>query len=64
MVALRINGQSREVDVPPDTPLLFILRDVLGLTATKLGCSLEQCGACTVMIDGEACRSRRSLQVA
>ncbi|MDH5672427.1 MAG: (2Fe-2S)-binding protein [Myxococcales bacterium] len=54
MVALRINGQSRQLDVPADTPLLHILRDVLGLTATKLGCSLEQCGACTVLVDGEA----------
>ena len=54
MVVLKINGQSREVDVEADTPLLHVLRDELGLTGAKLGCGLEQCGACTVLVDGEA----------
>jgi nicotinate dehydrogenase subunit A len=53
VIELDINGQRREVDAAPDTPLLFVLRNDLGLTGTKLGCGLEQCGACTVLIDGE-----------
>src|SRR3984957_9289597 len=57
MTALRINGQVRNVDVTPDTPLLWVLRDVLGLTGTKFGCGIAQCGACTVHLDGNAVRS-------
>src|ERR1700740_3116735 len=52
-----INGQTREVDVDPDTPLLWVLRDTLGLTGTKFGCGIAQCGACTVHVDGVATRS-------
>jgi isoquinoline 1-oxidoreductase alpha subunit len=54
---LRINGASHSVDVPDDMPLLWVLRDVLGMTGTKFGCGLGQCGACTVHIDGRAVRS-------
>ncbi|MGO9398538.1 MAG: (2Fe-2S)-binding protein [Xanthobacteraceae bacterium] len=57
MVALSINGKSYEVDVEPDTPLLWVLRDTIGLTGTKYGCGIAQCGACTVHIDGIATRS-------
>lgn len=57
MFQIKINGQARDVDVEPDTPLLFVLRDTLGLTGTKYGCGIAQCGACTVLIDGEATRS-------
>ena len=57
MVALNINGQMHEVDVEPDTPLLWVLRDTIGLTGTKYGCGIAQCGACTVHIDGTAVRS-------
>ena len=57
MVTLQINGQSQDLDVPPDTPLLWALRDVLGLTGTKFGCGIAQCGACTVHLDGKAVRS-------
>jgi isoquinoline 1-oxidoreductase alpha subunit len=57
MIKLQINGQVREVDVVEDTPLLWVLRDVLGLTGTKFGCGIAQCGACTVHIDGKAVRS-------
>src|SRR6266508_2200919 len=57
MPRLIINGQTREVDVDPDTPLLWVLRDSLGLTGTKFGCGIAQCGACTVHIDGVATRS-------
>jgi isoquinoline 1-oxidoreductase alpha subunit len=57
MAHLIINGQPREVDVDPDTPLLWVLRDTLGLTGTKFGCGIAQCGACTVHIDGAATRS-------
>ena len=52
-----MNGQPRPVDVAPDTPLLWVLRDVLGLTGTKFGCGIAQCGACTVHIDGRPVRS-------
>jgi isoquinoline 1-oxidoreductase alpha subunit len=52
-----INGQSHDADVDPDTPLLWVLRDTLGLTGTKYGCGIAQCGACTVHIDGVATRS-------
>jgi isoquinoline 1-oxidoreductase alpha subunit len=54
---LSINGQSHQVDVSPETPLLWVLRDHLHLTGTKFGCGLTQCGACTVHIDGVAMRS-------
>ena len=54
---LVINGEQHTVDVPDDTPLLWVLRDVLGLTGTKYGCGIAQCGACTVHLDGVAIRS-------
>jgi isoquinoline 1-oxidoreductase subunit alpha len=57
MTVLSVNGRSYEVDVEPDTPLLWVLRDTIGLTGTKYGCGIAQCGACTVHIDGVATRS-------
>ena len=54
---LEVNGTVREVDAPEDMPLLWVLRDVLGLTGTKFGCGMAQCGACTVHLDGQATRS-------
>lgn len=54
---LTINGLKRQIDVEPDTPLLWALRDGLGMTGTKYGCGLAQCGACTVLVDGQATRS-------
>ena len=57
MATLQINGRVQEVDVPADMPLLWVLRDVIGLTGTKFGCGIAQCGACTVHIDGKAVRS-------
>ena len=57
MLTLNINGESRSVDVPGDMPLLWVLRDVVGLTGTKFGCGIAQCGACTVHLDGVAVRS-------
>jgi isoquinoline 1-oxidoreductase subunit beta len=57
MLTLKINGQDVSIDVSPDTPLLWVLRESLGLTGAKFGCGLGQCGACTVLIDGEARRS-------
>ena len=57
MVVLRINGEQHSVDVPADMPLLWVLRDVLGLTGTKFGCGIAQCGACTVFFDGQPLRS-------
>jgi isoquinoline 1-oxidoreductase subunit alpha len=57
MPTLVINGQSHNVEVEPDTPLLWVLRDTLGMTGTKYGCGIAQCGACTVHIDGVATRS-------
>ena len=56
-VSLNVNGQSRELDVDPDTPLLWVIREDLGLTGTKYGCGVAQCGACTVHVDGETLRS-------
>jgi isoquinoline 1-oxidoreductase alpha subunit len=56
-VKLKINGTVRDVDAPEDMPLLWVLRDLLGMTGTKYGCGVAQCGACTVHIDGEAVRS-------
>jgi isoquinoline 1-oxidoreductase alpha subunit len=58
-LALRINGQRHEVDVDPSTPLLWVLRDYLGMTGTKFGCGIAMCGACTVHVDGSATRSCR-----
>jgi isoquinoline 1-oxidoreductase subunit alpha len=57
MARLTVNGQSHDIDVAPDTPLLWAIRDHVGLTGTKYGCGIAQCGACTVHIDGEAVRS-------
>jgi isoquinoline 1-oxidoreductase alpha subunit len=57
MVRLTINGKSHSVDVEPDTPLLWAIRDSIGMTGTKYGCGIAQCGACTVHIDGVATRS-------
>lgn len=57
MLTLNINGVDLEVDVPDDMPLLWVLRDVLGMTGTKYGCGIAQCGACTVHMDGSAVRS-------
>ncbi len=57
MALLTVNGRQYDVDVDPDTPLLWVLRDTLGLAGTKFGCGIAQCGACTVHIDGAAMRS-------
>ena len=54
---LTINGEPKSFDAPPDMPLLWVLRDILGLTGTKFGCGIAQCGACTVHIDGKPVRS-------
>jgi isoquinoline 1-oxidoreductase alpha subunit len=56
-IALNINGKTQQVDVPAEMPLLWVLRDVVGLTGTKFGCGIASCGACTVHIDGVAVRS-------
>ncbi len=57
MRTLTVNGTDYQTDAPPDTPLLWVLRDELGLTGTKYGCGIAACGACTVHVDGEAVRS-------
>ena len=57
MVVLTINGESKTVESPADMPLLWVLRDLLGMTGTKFGCGIAQCGACTVHIDGKPVRS-------
>ena len=57
MLRLTINGNSHDVDVEPDTPLLWVIRDTIGMTGTKYGCGIAQCGACTVDIDGVPTRS-------
>ena len=57
MTTLRINGQDRQLDVPGDMPLLWVLRDIVGLTGTKFGCGVALCGACTVHLDGRPIRS-------
>jgi isoquinoline 1-oxidoreductase alpha subunit len=56
-ITLTVNGQVRSIDVEPDTPLLWALRDTLGLTGTKFGCGIAACGACTVHVNGKAARS-------
>ncbi|MGE0419396.1 MAG: (2Fe-2S)-binding protein [Acetobacteraceae bacterium] len=57
MITLDINGKTHQVDAEPDTPLLWVLREWVGLTGTKYGCGVAQCGACTVLIDGVATRA-------
>jgi len=57
MLKLKINGKEHSVDVSHDTPLLWVIRETFGLTGTKFGCGMAQCGACTVHLDGEAIRS-------
>jgi isoquinoline 1-oxidoreductase alpha subunit len=57
MIALNINGERHEIEVPPDMPILWVLRDVLGMTGTKFGCGMALCGACTVHLDGQPIRS-------
>lgn len=57
MAVLNVNGKSLQANVDPRTPLLWVLRDTLGMTGTKYGCGIAQCGACTVLIDGVATRS-------
>ncbi len=57
MISLTVNSKQYDVDISPDTPLLWVIRDAIGLTGTKFGCGLQQCGACTVHLDGVAVRS-------
>ena len=57
MTKLKINGKTHEIDAPGDMPLLWAIRDLVGLTGTKFGCGLAQCGACTIHVDGEPTRS-------
>ena len=57
MIALTVNGKAYSLDIEPETPLLWVIRDELGMTGTKFGCGIAQCGACTVHIDGVATRS-------
>ena len=53
LITLRVNGEDHHIDVPPDMPILWALRDVIGLTGAKYGCGIRQCGACTVLLDGQ-----------
>lgn len=57
MITISVNGQPHQLDIEPETPLLWVLRDELGMTGTKFGCGIAQCGACTVHVDGQAVRS-------
>jgi isoquinoline 1-oxidoreductase alpha subunit len=57
MITLKVNGETHQVDAEPDTPLLWVLRDSIGMTGTKYGCGIAYCGACTVHLDGVALRS-------
>src|SRR6516225_8159348 len=57
MITLTVNGNKHQLDIEPETPLLWVIRDELGLTGTKFGCGIAQCGACTVHVNGEAQRS-------
>src|SRR3984957_3303554 len=57
MLSINVNGTQHDVEIPPETPLLWVIRDELGLTGTKFGCGIAQCGCCTVHVDGEAVRS-------
>jgi isoquinoline 1-oxidoreductase subunit alpha len=57
MGVLRVNGQTHDLDIDPDTPLLWVIRDTLGLGGTRYGCGIGQCGACTIHLDGTAVRS-------
>jgi isoquinoline 1-oxidoreductase alpha subunit len=57
MIEMTVNGEQRQIDVAPDMPLLWVLRDELGITGPKYGCGIAQCGACTVHVDGQAVRS-------
>ena len=61
MIALSVNGKTYNLDVEDDTPLLWVLRDTIGLTGTKYGCGIAQCGACTVLVDGAPTRSCQAL---
>jgi isoquinoline 1-oxidoreductase alpha subunit len=57
MFSIAVNGTAHDIEVPPEMPLLWVLRDVIGLTGTKFGCGIAQCGACTVHLDGRPVRS-------
>jgi len=57
MITVKVNGKPYDVDVPPDMPMLWVLRDVIGLTGTKFGCGIAACGACTIQLDGQPIRT-------